>query len=193
MKPQPLSSSTRERLDAAFAAQDRPEAERLLVNECGNNLPLCQDWDAFELERIRYAALKLSHGDLDRLRAAIDLAKTDWRDLLMGAGFGHDATVHRHWWPGGEQRAHQLGYHVEPTHRRGIRLWLGLALLIVSFILFALRKLETMPYRPPYDMSTFLGGPELEVVRGLIMLFAVVWWALLIAFIVSVWRGRATE
>ena len=31
------------------------------------------------------AALKLSEGNLDRLREAIGLAKTDWRDLLMAA------------------------------------------------------------------------------------------------------------
>ena len=32
-----------------------------------------------------FAALKLSEGNLDRLREAIGLAKTDWRDLLMAA------------------------------------------------------------------------------------------------------------
>lgn len=99
MKPQPLSPKTRDRLNAAFAASHRAEAERLLVNECGNNLPYCRDSNSYDLERIRYAAMKLSEGNLDRLRGAIELAKTDWRDLLMGAGFGEDITAHRRWWP----------------------------------------------------------------------------------------------
>jgi hypothetical protein len=53
------------------------------------------------------------------------------------------------------------------------------------FILFGLRKLETMPYRPPVDMSTFLGGPELAFVRAMMLLFAVVWCGLLVGFVVS--------
>lgn len=100
MNPQPLSPKTRDLLNAAFAGPDRAEAERLLVAECGNNLPFCHDSNPYDLERIRFAAMKLSKGDLNRLRNAIDLAKTDWRDLLMGAGFGHDATAHKRWWPG---------------------------------------------------------------------------------------------
>ena len=60
----------------------------------------------------------------------------------------------------------QLEYRVEPTYRRRSRLCFGLGLVVVAIILVGLRKLETMPYRPPYDMSTFLGGPELAFVRG---------------------------
>jgi hypothetical protein len=84
-----------------------------------------------------------------------------------------------------QQETHQLEYRAEPTYRRRSRLWFGLGLAIVVFILFGLRKLETMPYRPPYDMSTFLGGPELALVRALELLFAVVWCVLLIAFVVT--------
>ena len=46
------------------------------------------------LERLRYAALKLSGGRLDALREAVELARIDWRDLLMGAGFGYDVHAH---------------------------------------------------------------------------------------------------
>ena len=84
-----------------------------------------------------------------------------------------------------QQEKHQLEYRVEPTYRRGTRLWFGPGLAVFALILFGLRKLETMPYRPPYDMSTFLGGPELALVRGLELLFAVVWCVLLIGFVVS--------
>lgn len=99
MNPQPLSPETRRRLNLLFAPDDRPAAEELLVNECGNNLPFCDNSDMFGLERIRFAALKLSDGDLDELRRAIQVAKQDWRDVLMAAGFGHQVRAHERWLP----------------------------------------------------------------------------------------------
>jgi hypothetical protein len=52
-----------------------------------------------DVERIRVAALKLSGGNLDSLRAAIDLAKLDFRDLLMASGFGYSVNAHHDWLP----------------------------------------------------------------------------------------------
>lgn len=49
------------------------------------------------VERIAAAALKVSEGSLERLEAATELAATDWRDLLMAAGFGHDVSAHKAW------------------------------------------------------------------------------------------------
>jgi hypothetical protein len=69
----------------------------MLVEECGNNLPSLEKLNQFQLERFRFAALKLSNGSLERLREAITLAKADWRDLLMGAGFGEDVHAHGRW------------------------------------------------------------------------------------------------
>ena len=89
-----LSPETKRRLDALFAEPDRGEAEAVLVEQCGNNLPLLDDVDEHGLERVRFAALKISNGRLSALREAVDLAKVDWRDLLMTAGFGHDANAH---------------------------------------------------------------------------------------------------
>ncbi len=82
-----------------FAPENRGAAEQLLVDECGNNLPFPHELDQFQLERFRFAALKLSEGHVPRLEQAIDLAKRDWRDLLMAAGFGEDVTEHERWWP----------------------------------------------------------------------------------------------
>jgi hypothetical protein len=48
-------------------------------------------------ERVRLAALKLSGGNLQRLVKAICLAQMDWRDALLGAGFGHDTGAHVAW------------------------------------------------------------------------------------------------
>src|SRR3954452_18172127 len=99
MEPQPLSAQTLRRLELLFRPADRAAAEAILVNEGGNNLPFLEKLDMFQLERYRYAALKVSEGDLEALRRAVQLAQQDWRDLLMAAGFGHDAAAHERWWP----------------------------------------------------------------------------------------------
>ena len=101
MQPQPLSPETRSRVEAIFAPTDRVEAEQLLVQECGTNLPFLENLNSHELERHRFAAIKLSGGTLDGLQRAIAVAKTDWRDLLVAAGFGQDLTAHQRWRPSG--------------------------------------------------------------------------------------------
>lgn len=101
MKAVPLSPETRRRLEAMFAPDERAAAAEMLVNECGGNLPLLAKLDMYELERFRFAALKLSEGQLDSLQRAVGLAKEDWRDLLVSAGFGSDVKAHQRWRPDG--------------------------------------------------------------------------------------------
>ena len=45
---------------------------------------------ASESERIQAAVVFCARGDLDRLRAACELTKRDWRDVLAGAGLAHE-------------------------------------------------------------------------------------------------------
>lgn len=40
-----------------------------------------------ELERVQIAILKLSGGDLENLRAYVEIAKSDYRDVLASAEF----------------------------------------------------------------------------------------------------------
>lgn len=94
-----LSPKTVDHIDALFTPQFREEVAELLSHQCGNNLPFCEKSDEFQLERVRFAALKLRRGDLRELQKAVELAQTDWRDLLMAAGFGHDVNAHRRWSP----------------------------------------------------------------------------------------------
>jgi LPS O-antigen subunit length determinant protein (WzzB/FepE family) len=94
-----LSSETRLRLNALFRGQNRDEAEQLLTKECADNLPLMTKQNVRSLERIRIAALKLSDGRIDKLREAVELAKVDWRDLLLAAGFRFDVVGHLLWMP----------------------------------------------------------------------------------------------
>ena len=53
----------------------------------------------FALERFRFAAPKVSAGDIEKLMKAIELAKKDRRDLLMASGFASDPTSHERWDP----------------------------------------------------------------------------------------------
>jgi hypothetical protein len=75
-------------IEYLFDPASRAEAMRLLVRGCGGELAS---------ERIRLAVLRLSNGDLDELRSAITLARTDWRDALVAAGFGDSVTAHTKW------------------------------------------------------------------------------------------------
>ena len=100
-----LSQQTQLRVDLLFHSANRPKAAKLLAEQCGNNLPFLEDADEYALERFRFAALKLSGGDLGELRSAIRLAKADWRDLLVAAGFAEDVGAHKRWLP--ERRANE--------------------------------------------------------------------------------------
>ena len=95
-----LSEATRRRLDLLFVEGDRAEAAALLAADCADNLPFYDEATSASLERVRFAALKLSGGDLAKLVDAIALAQTDWRDLLVVAGFSEDTRAHESWWPG---------------------------------------------------------------------------------------------
>jgi hypothetical protein len=97
--PPRLSEETERKIAILFLPGSRAEVSELLIHHCGNNLPFCQDQDEFQLERIRFSALKLSAGNIEKLKHAIKLAKQDWRDLLVAAGFAHDITAHRRWVP----------------------------------------------------------------------------------------------
>ena len=92
---------TEQLVDKYFPADEKLLVMSLLIDECGQNmatLPTCnsEDISAF-LERIHFAVLKLSEGDLTNFERAIELANTDWRDLLVSAGFESDINAHNTW------------------------------------------------------------------------------------------------
>ena len=94
-----LSQDTDDRLRALFSGDDYTLARELLVQECADILPFSCGATPESLQRIRYACLKLSSGDVERLEEAVTLAKVDWRDALVTAGFGEDPEIHLTWWP----------------------------------------------------------------------------------------------
>ncbi len=99
MNDVPLSDETKRRVALLFSGSEMQEATDLLVRDCGANLPFLEKLTPQQLERFRFAALKLSGGNLGKLVDAISLAQTDWRDLLMAAGFGHELDAHLKWEP----------------------------------------------------------------------------------------------
>jgi hypothetical protein len=84
---------TIELVDKHFSVSEKELAVSLLTEECGNNLVTSPTL----LERIHFAAIKLSNGNINKLKSAIELAHTDWRDLLVSAGFAEDINAHKLW------------------------------------------------------------------------------------------------
>ncbi len=93
----PLSPLTQQIMEKIFPQTLWMEVTSLLETQCGQNLPLCQDGTPESMQRIRFAALKVSEGNMEKFHEAIDLAKLDWRDLLVWAGFANDITAHDQW------------------------------------------------------------------------------------------------
>jgi len=92
-----LSQRTKQLTEIIFSADLVDEVIQWLEEECGNNIPFCSKYDEFQMERIRFAVLKLSRGNISKLLGAIDDARIDWRDLFMAADFGTDVTAHEKW------------------------------------------------------------------------------------------------
>ena len=92
-----LTDITEKLIDAIYRKEDKSLVIHTLENECGNNLPFCNGWTSKQLERIRFAVIKFSEGQLDRFHYAVKLANTDWRDLLVEVGFADDIDYHNEW------------------------------------------------------------------------------------------------
>jgi len=74
---------------------DRETVRTILLEECSDTLPLVHG--PSEMERIQLAVLKLSQGDPGKFLDAAALARMDWRDVLVAAGFGNDVEIHLKW------------------------------------------------------------------------------------------------
>ena len=94
-----LSRKTELLLEKSFPdGETRELAAKVLVDECGDNLPFCEDSSPEDMERIRFSALKVSAGDLNKLGEAAKLANLNWRDLFVAAGFGQDVEAYSKWY-----------------------------------------------------------------------------------------------
>lgn len=94
----PLTDSAVQKIDALFPPASRARARQLLEEGCGANLTLYSE-SPWGFDRIRFAVLKNSGGDMVRLEREVAGANIDWRDTLMTAGFESDIHAHRYWNP----------------------------------------------------------------------------------------------
>lgn len=93
-----LSPRTQQIIKQLVKPEAREKVCERLERECGTEALGCTGWTPEEMERIRFAVLKLGAKTDSDFESAILLAKTDWRDLLMAAGFGEDLESHNKWW-----------------------------------------------------------------------------------------------
>jgi len=95
--PPKLSPRTMQLVEKIFSPKQVAETVQWLEEECGNNIASCNNHDEYQMERIRFAVIKLSWGNINKLLRAIDEARMDWRDLFMAADFGYDVNAHEKW------------------------------------------------------------------------------------------------
>ena len=89
--PVKLNTHTLVRVERLFKWADREKAKTLLLDFSGI--------DPLETERLRFAALRVSDGNLAKLTEAIEMGKQDFRDLLVVARFASHPEQHQRWWP----------------------------------------------------------------------------------------------
>jgi len=94
----PLSDRTTNVLETLIKEPLRTRVRKILVNEVGKTVPFCSGETPEGMDRIRFAVIKLTAEDVEKLDYAVKEAQTDWRDLLMAAGFGYSAKEHDRWY-----------------------------------------------------------------------------------------------
>ncbi|TCQ07525.1 hypothetical protein C8J40_104422 [Sphingomonas sp. PP-CC-3A-396] len=92
-----ITLTTRDVLRAVFPPNLWERVETTLMIDCGPAQVHSQDFDGEAMERIWLATLKLSDGSITAFENAVLLAQIDWRDVLLGAGFGNDLDAHIKW------------------------------------------------------------------------------------------------
>jgi hypothetical protein len=81
---QPLNSNIHKAVEKLFPNEHKTEAVHLLSQLCAGNLPDYEDAD--ELEDLIFRVLKLSDGNIDKLRSTVKIANEDWREIIVSSG-----------------------------------------------------------------------------------------------------------
>ena len=92
-----ITLRTRHVLRVVFPPNLWERVEKTLVIDCGPEHVHSRDFDGEAMERIWLATLKLSDGSITAFENAVLLAQIDWRDVLLGSGFGSDLEAHIKW------------------------------------------------------------------------------------------------
>ena len=92
-----LTEDTKNVVELLFPSDQAEEMKKRLQDELSNGLVFAAYSTAESRERIWLAVVKSCKETLNPWNTWFELAKTDWRDLLMAADFGHDTTAHIKW------------------------------------------------------------------------------------------------
>ena len=93
----PLTRRTAALVQRVAGPADAERLERRLQEEIPGAMDTGSHGPARDLlERIRISVLRLLHEGDQREDQVFDLARVDWRDLLMAAGHG-EVTAHDRW------------------------------------------------------------------------------------------------
>ena len=94
----PLTRRTAALVQRVAGSADAERLGRRLLEEIPGSMDTGSSGPARDLlERIRISALRLLHEGDQREDQVFDLARADWRDLLMAAGHGEDVTAYEEW------------------------------------------------------------------------------------------------
>jgi hypothetical protein len=96
--PLPLTKRVNRVLKILFEEPLRSRLAKRLEAEAAENIPFHNDSKPPDMDRIRFSILKLVADDHSQEESAFELAKIDWRDLFMAAGFASDANEHETWY-----------------------------------------------------------------------------------------------
>lgn len=92
-----LSKNTKGIVHRLYKSSEAKKVCDILEFECGTEKISCEGWTPEQMERIRFAVLKLDTEKKLDLYSAIKLAQVDWRDLLISAGFAEELNSHEVW------------------------------------------------------------------------------------------------
>jgi len=93
-----ITQSTRELVDVLFSEDMRDSVISRLENYC-RWLHSYTNWEtADDYERLCFAILKVGKGSEAKLDRSFQLARADYRDLLVAARFANSTTVHNDWY-----------------------------------------------------------------------------------------------
>ena len=79
-----LNEAVSEQIKRDFPVEHQQQVRDWLIAECGRNLPFCERAGEDQLTRIRLAVLRLSNGNVEKFLYWLEVAKKDWRDVLIG-------------------------------------------------------------------------------------------------------------
>jgi hypothetical protein len=96
----PLTDFCRAKVMVMFPVAQQKEVIELLERQVGGTIPdLLAIENPGDFDGIRCAVLKLSGGDIEKLRHWVKKVRINWRAVLDAADFGHDGDAHTRWEP----------------------------------------------------------------------------------------------